>query len=132
MSGTQGTKYSQLPPLLALDGNELVCISVPTGDPTPFVSYYTTTYQIAALLTPGGVGSCSMRQLIAALSFQGQLNNLFDALPADINNQYNIAYWHAYRMTQSDPFITAFLQPTLGYNSAQVEILFALAVTYPV
>jgi hypothetical protein len=72
-----------------------------------------------------------MRQLVAAMAGQGTLVAVYEALPSDITNSYNIAWSHAYYMGITDPFITGFLQPTLGYTTAQMQALFTLALTYP-
>ena len=128
-----GTTLTSLPPALALNGNELVWIYQQTGNPAnPWVGLSTTTGQIAGLVLAGSLGSVSMRQLFAAMAAQGVMVTAFEALPADITNTNSIAWNYAYRMTLSDTFITGFLQPAIGYSTAQMQALFALATTYPV
>lgn len=127
----------QLPPALDLNGGELLWAyqQGPT-QATPWIGVRTTASQIAAFvndtLNLPAAGYVSMRQLIAALANQGNLNAVFDALPSDITNSYNIAWNHAYIMSRADPFSTGFLQPTLGYTTLQMQTLFALAATFPV
>lgn len=131
------TTLDQLPPALALNGGELVWLyqQGPTLA-TPWIGVRCTTAQVAAFtkaaLSLPGSGYVSMRQLIAALASQGNLVSVVGALTSDITNPYNIAYNHAYIVSQSDPFITGFLQPTLSLSGAQVATLFALALTFPV
>lgn len=125
----------ELPLSIVLSGGELVWVYAATGlaEPLPqWVGQQCTTAQIAALAAGVPVtGACTMRQLIAALAADGYLVTLFDALPGDITDQYNIAYWHAARMTIADPFVTLFLQPTLGLSGVQLTALFAQALTFP-
>ena len=141
-----GITYDKTPAALALNGGELIYAyqqvtntglygQGPTGV-TPYTGVTTTPSQIAAFLnavykTPSA-GFVSMRQLLAALAYQASLVAVFDALPSDITNPYNIAYNHAYIVTQADPFITGFVQPTLGLSNTQLAALFALAATFPV
>ena len=128
-----GTTLTSIPPALALNGNELVWIYQQTGNPAnPWVGLSTTTGQIAGLVLAGSLGSVSMRQLFAAMAAQGVMVTAIEALSGDVTNAYNIAWNHAYRMTFSDTFITGFLQPAIGYSTAQMQALFALATTYPV
>lgn len=72
-----------------------------------------------------------MRQLKAALAAQNVIIEVYQALPADIANSYNIAWASASVMTLTDPFVTGFLQPTLGYSTPQLDALFSLALTFP-
>jgi hypothetical protein len=129
-----GTTLDVLPPALALQGNELLLIYQPQPGNllVPYVGLRCTTGQVAELITGIGTINPSMRQLIAALANQGVLVSVFDALPADITNSYNIAYNHAYVMTIGDSFVTGFLQPTLGYSGAQMIALFDLALSFPI
>ena len=128
------TTYDQLPVTLSLAGNEITAIYVPSGLAPPLPQWVTqrcTTAQIAQLVSGSAGSSVTMRQLLAALAADSLLVTLFEAVPADITNQYNIAYWHATKMTLTDPFITGFLQPTLSYSALQVQTLFTLALTFP-
>jgi len=129
-----GTTLTAIPPALALNGSELVWIYQQTGNPVnPWVGLRCTTSQVANLLTVGTLSnSISMRQLFAAMASQGVMVTAFEALPADITDSNNIAWQHAYRMTITDTFITGFLQPAIGYSTAQMQALFALALTFPV
>lgn len=141
-----GITYDQTPAALALNGGELIYAyqqnsntglygQGPTG-PTPWTGVTLTPAQIAAFVAAAyklpSSGYVSMRQLLAALAYQASLVTVFEALPSDITNPYNIAYNHAYIITQSDPFVTGFLQPTLGLTGPQLAALFALATTFPV
>jgi hypothetical protein len=130
-----GTTLDVLPPAVALSGGELVWLYQPGLNPlvTPWIGVRCTTQQIANLLTTtGGFGVCSMRQLFAAMAAAGVMVTAFEALPGDITNSSNIAWNHAYRMIISDPFITGFLQPAIGYTNAQMTALFAAALSYPI
>jgi hypothetical protein len=131
-----GTTLNNLPPAIALSGAELVWLYQPGPNPlvTPWIGVSCTTSQIANLLTTSGGGSstCSMRQLFAAMANQSVLVLAFGSLPGDQTNQYNIAWYHAYRMTITDPFITGFLEPAIGYTGAQMAALFVLAQSFPV
>jgi hypothetical protein len=132
-----GVTLDQLPPALALNGGELVWLyqQGPTIA-TPWIGVQCTASQLAAfanaLYKLPSAGFVSMRQLVAALNAQGNLVTVFEALPSDITNQYNIGWNHAYIITQADPLVTGFIQPTLGYSGAQIATLFALAATFPV
>lgn len=132
-----GQTLDTLPPAIALNGGELMWLyqQGPT-EVTPWVGVRATTGQIAALASEGIVGPvgsiCSMRQLLAAMAFEGVMVLAFNSLPADITNSYNIAWSHAYKMTITDPFVTGFLQPAIGYNNEQMIALFILALTFPV
>lgn len=127
-----GVTLDQLPPAVYLSGNEFVWLYQSANGAAPFVGVRCTTGQIANLLSGGGVGSCSMRQLFAAMAAAGVMVTAFEALPSDINDSSNIAWWHAYRMTLSDVFITGFLQSAIGYNATQMAALFAAALLFPV
>jgi hypothetical protein len=129
-----GTTLDALPPAIALGGNELVLIYQPQPGNllVPYVGLRCTTGQIAGLATSSGVASCSMRQLLAALSANSLLNTAFNALSTDINNYNNLAWNHAYTMTITDAFVTSFLEPTIGYTSVQMAALFAQALTFAV
>jgi len=134
MAGYVGTTLNDLPPVLGLNGTELFFLY--QYDPLlgVWVTYSCTADQIANLSSGsgGGSGVCSMRQLFAAMADEDVLVTAFDQLPSDITNSYNIAWNHAYRMTITDTFITGFLQPAIGYSSAQMAALFVLAATFPV
>lgn len=129
------TPYSQMPIAVALNGTEKICLSLPQDAPLPpFLTETCTVDQLAQFI--GGsivpVGSISMRQIFAALADLGVMYSpLFIALPASIADSYNIAWYHASIMTQTDPFITGFVAPTLGYGPVQIAALFALAATFP-
>lgn len=125
--------FSQMQIALALAGNELVCISVPTGEPVPFVTRTTTTQQIAAIFNGVGVVTPSMRQLKAALNAQGLLLSVNNTVPADLTNADYIAWFSAFRMAITDPFVTGFLmQPPLNFTQDEINVLFALALEFPV
>ena len=127
-----GVTFNAGPPALALNGNELL-IAYQTGPDiaTPWVGVSVTSQQIAGLFTSIGVASPSWRQLLAAMASQGVLYAVAEAVPSDITNSYNIAWNHAYTMPITDPFVSGFLKPTLGYNNAQMTALYALALTFP-
>jgi hypothetical protein len=132
-----GTTLDQLPPALALNGGELFWIyqAGPT-EATPWIGLRCSTAQIAQLvadLIGAGLSSTAitMRQLIAAMAAEDTLVGVYESLPSDLTNSYNIAWSHAYIITISDPFIVGFLQPTLGYSSAQMQALFAAAAAFP-
>ena len=133
------TPFSQMPIATAINGTEILCASLPQPfSIPPFLTETLTVAQLAAyiaLLINGGhivpIGYVSMRQLKAALAFQNELVPLFDNLPGDMNNEYNITWWSGSIINATDIFITGFLQPTLGYSNAQVVTLLALAQTYP-
>lgn len=130
-----GVTLDQLSPALGFNGNELFWIyqQGPT-EATPWIGIHCTLSQIASWVgnpTLNTLG-CSMRQLVAALANQDVLIEVFDALPSDITNAYNIAWTHGSVMNIADPFSVGFLQPTLGYTTLQMELLYALAITFPV
>ena len=126
-------KYSQMAPAIALAGNEIVCISVPqTFGPVPYVTMTTTVAQIANIYNGFTTVTVSTRQLLAAMASDGVLYTAFDTLPPDPANSYNIAWWHSFRLAINDPFVTGFIQPAIGYTTAQMQALFALAATFPV
>ena len=128
-----GTTLDQLTPAISLNGSELVWIyQQGPNESTPWIGLRCTTFQIADLINGSNAQSCSMRQLLAAMANNGVLVTAYEALPADLNNSYNIAWNHAYRMAITDPFITGFLEPAIGYNATQMAALFALAQTFPV
>jgi|SRR6185437_3207801 len=132
-----GTTLDELPVALALNGGELVWLyqQGPT-EATPWIGVRSTTSQIATFinytLNLPSSGYISMRQLVAALADQGVLVSVTEALTSDITNSYNIAWTHGYITSLSDPFITGFLQPTLGYSTPQMQNLFNLARNFPV
>ena len=88
-------------------------------------------FNTAAAVPIYATGTPTMRQLIAAMGSQAVLVSVQNAVPADITNAYNIAWTHAVYMPLTDPFVTGFLQPTLGYSGAQMTTLYALALTFP-
>jgi hypothetical protein len=127
-----GVTLDQIPPATSLAGGELIWIYQPGGSQaTPWVGKSMTTNQLAGFIKGTGFTSPTMRQLCAAMASQGTLVGVFNALPSDITNSYNIAWWHAYYMNIGDPFVTGFLQPTLGYTGAQMQALFTFALTFP-
>ena len=130
-----GTTLDKIPPALGLNGSELFWAYQPGPTPvTPWIGVSVTPGQLTQYLKYGPsvpYVATTMCQLLAALSTQGVLVTLFDALPSDITNPYNIAYNHANYITIGDPFITGFLQPTLGYSQADVYNLFNLAAAVP-
>ena len=130
MAGVVGTTLNNLPPVLALNGSELFFLYQYDPAISTWITYSCTAEQ---LFNGGfdGASVCSMRQLFAAMADQDVMLTAFDQLPADITNTYNIAWTHGYRMTITDPFITGFLQPAIGYSDAQMVALFALALTFP-
>lgn len=127
------TTLNDLPPVPALNGGEL-CFIYQFWTPTQeWITYSCTTAQIAGLFEGGGgVATCSMRQLFAAMASEDLMITAFEQLPADITDTYNIAWNYAFRMTLADPFITGFLQPALSFTSGQMAALFVLALTFPV
>jgi hypothetical protein len=133
MSSTDPTTLSQLPQVFNLSGNELFLLSQPQSNPqpVPWVSYAITTQDLKNFILYNTGQSVSMRQLKLACQAQGVLLTLFAALPADVTSQYNIAWNNAVQVNALDPFITGFLQPTLGYSGAQVTALLLLASGYP-
>lgn len=88
-------------------------------------------FGLANGITFGTGNNVTMRQLVAALGAQSQLVGVYEALPSDLTNSFNIAWYHGYAMTLNDPFTTGFLQPTLGYSGPQMAALFALALSFP-
>ena len=132
-----GVTLDQLPPALGLTGGELVWLYQQGPDQvTPWIGVRATVAQLAAYIINNqglaGTGYASIRQLAAALASQENLVTMLDALTSDVTNQYNIAWSHASTISTTDPFVTGFLQPTLGLNNAQVLALFTLANTFPV
>lgn len=89
-----------------------------------------TLFALANAIPQYIAGTATMRQLIAAMASESTLVPVFDAVPSDITNAYNIAWNHANYMPITDPFITGFLQPTLGYNSSQMTTFYAYALTF--
>ena len=131
MTNYVGTTLNDLPPVLGLNGSELLFLYQYDSLTSTWITYQCTSEQLANLFNGGGSGQCSMRQLFAAMADQGVLFSTSEAVPSDITNSYNIAWNKAYIMSINDPFITGFLQPTLSYSSLQMAELFALAQTYP-
>jgi len=131
------TTFSQLPQIGALSGNELFMLSQPQTPPifpaVPWVSYAVSA-QVIKNFAQGipSTSQVSMRQLKEALAAQSVIIEVYQALPADIANTYNIAWASAANMSLTDPFTLGFLQPTLGYTGAQMQALWLLALTYPV
>ena len=123
----------QLPPAIFLSGNELIWLyQVGPTDATPWIGVNCTVGDLAGYIQNGGFSSQpTMRQLLAAMASQNTLVGVAQAVPSDITNSYNIAWNHAFRMSLSDPFITGFLEPTLGYSQSQMQALFTLALTFP-
>jgi len=104
----------------------------PIAPAVPWVSYAVTAQVIKNFAQ--GIPSTSqvtMRQLKQALAAQTVIIEVYQALPADISNTYNIAWASAANMSLTDPFTINFLQPTLGYSAAQMQALFLLALTFP-
>ena len=127
-----GTTLDELPSATSLSGQELLWVYQPTGNSqAPWVGLSCTSSQLATLPPVGGT-TVSMRQLFAAMAADDVLVTAFEALSGDITNAYNIAWSHAYIMTIGDPFVTSFLMPAIGYNTAQMQALFAFALTFPV
>ena len=93
---------------------------------------FASTFALGGPLALPPSGSVSMRQLVAALGAQSVLVTANAGLPADISSPYNIAWNHAYLMASNSTFVTAWLQPTIGYTNLQITALFALAATFPV
>lgn len=131
MTNYVGTTLNSLPPVLGLNGTELCFIYQFDSMTGTWITYRCTTGQIAQLAYGLGPGSCSMRQLFAAMASQGVMYQAFELLPADVTNTYNIAWNHAFVINIVDPFIQDFLQPALGYSNSQMVSLFALAQTFP-
>lgn len=127
-----GVTLNEIPVAVALNGNELLWAYQQGNNVTPWVGVSVTSGQLASLISGIGTTTPSMRQLFAAMANQGVMYSTFIQLPGDMTNSYNIAWNHAYRMAITDPFVTGFLQPALGYSSAQMAALFALALTFPV
>jgi hypothetical protein len=126
-----GVTLDKLPPALGLNGTELVWLYQEGGNSVvPWVGVQCTTAQLAEFATSAAkvpYSFTTMRQLITVLGQLGLLIDVFNALPGDITDQYNIAWNHAPYMSASDPFVTGFLQPTLGFSDAQILGLFALS-----
>lgn len=131
MAGYVGTTLNDLPPVLGLNGTELFFLYQYDSLISQWITYSCTASQLFDGGT-SGASTCSMRQLFAAMADEDVLVDAFDQLSSDITNTYNIAWNHAYRMTITDPFITGFLQPALGYSDVQMIALFVLALTFPV
>lgn len=124
------TPFSEMPRAIALNGSELVCLSLYRPDMVPL--WLTEVIPISDLgfFIANNLGT-SMRQIKAALADQGNLYALFMGISSDPTDSFNIAWTTASRMTPTDPFITGCLQPVLGYSDADVVVLFALAATFP-
>ena len=123
-----GTTLDKIPPALGLNGTELMWAYQPgPTSVTPWIGVSVTPALLAQYLRYG-----PSAPYVATTMRQGQLVNLFDALPSDVTNSYNIAYNHASNITINDPFITGFLQPTLGYTQADVNNLFNTAAAVPI
>ena len=132
-----GEAFYNLPPALALNGGELlVAYQQGPNQATPWIGVQFTASQFSAFISEAlqKPSACyvSMRQLASALASRSVLVELVQALSSDITNTYNIAWTHGYIITAADPFISGFLQPTLGYSGSDVATLFALAATFPV
>lgn len=123
-----GTTLDTIPPALGLNGGELFWIyqQGPT-EATPWIGLSCTAAQIAQFAAGLAQPATTMRQLLSALSIQGVLIEVFDALPSDLTNTYNICWYHGATVSLGDVFVTGFLQPTLGYTNAQMQALFVLA-----
>lgn len=125
------TPYSEMPRAIALNGTELVCLSLYRPDMIPlWLTEVIPISELGDFFNVGNLGT-SMRQIKAALAFQGTMYQLFMGISSDPTDTFNIAWTTASRMTTTDPFITGCLQPVLGYTDADVITLFALAATFP-
>ena len=132
MTNYVGTTLNNLPPVLYLNGAELCFIYQYDTLTSTWITYSCTTSQLSEISGGGGgFGTCSMRQLFAAMAQENVLYEAFEALPSDVTNTYNIAWNHAFRMTIGDPFVVDFLQPAISYTTPQMANLFALALTFP-
>lgn len=130
-----GTTIDKTPPVLGLNGAEILWAyqQGPTAE-TPWIGVHITPKQLADYLNYGPSApfvASTMRQLIQAMSTLGVLVTVFDSLPSDITDPYNIMWAHGNYVTIGDPFVTGFLQPTLGYSPAQMRVLFQLAAAAP-
>lgn len=128
-----GVTLDQLPPTLDLIGTELFWIyqQGPT-EATPWIGMRCTLQQLSTwFANPAGVLGCTMRQLAATLAANDLLVGVLEALTSDVTNQYNIAWTHATVMNATDPFSTGFLQPTLGYTTAQMQELYISGLAFP-
>ena len=126
------TTYSEMPQLIVLGGGELVCLSQPGTTPTPWITGTITLSELASFIISGGFATApTMRQLFAAMAADNVMVIAFEQLPSDITSSYNIAWNSAFRMPITDPFVTGFLQPALGYSPSQMTALFAQALTFP-
>lgn len=128
-----GVPLDQLPPTVSLNGNELFFIyqQGPT-QATPWIGQRVSLSQLSTWFSNPYVSfGCTMRQLAAALSSQGNLTTVVNAIPPDVNNPSNIAWVHGTMMSASDSFSTDFLQPVLGYTNDQMNALYELGLSFP-
>jgi hypothetical protein len=126
------TAFSNLPTVIALNGNELVCVSQYNALLETWTSYACTTEQISALFNGIPTGTPSMRQIKASMEAQGVLVDVSQAVPGDITDSNFIAWNSAFRMAQNDPFVTNFLLGENILTQTQVTTIWADAPNYPV
>jgi hypothetical protein len=126
------TAFSNLPTVIALNGNELVCVSQYNALLETWTSYACTTEQISALFNGIPTGTPSIRQIKASMEAQGVLVDVSQAVPGDITDPNFIAWNSAFRMAQNDPFVTNFLLGENILTQTQVTTIWADAPNYPV
>ena len=125
------TAFSGLSVAVALAGNEIVAISVPTGnDQAPFVSMRTTVSAIANYWLSVNETTVTRRQLYSALAAAGEMTTVYQAVNADPNSQNWVDFSTSFTVNITSG-LALFIQTTLGYSDAQMTALFVSALSYP-
>jgi hypothetical protein len=86
-------------------------------------------YLSSVVSTPTPVGVVTARQWQTALASQSKLDTIREAIPADVNDPIAIQ-WFACGYVKPPPatdVLWNFTQTTLGYNDAQMLVLYSLA-----
>lgn len=125
------TAFSGLSVAIVLQGNEIVPLSVPTGnDQAPYVSMRTTVSAIANYWLNLNDATVTRRQLYSALAAAGVMATVYQAVSADPNSQNWVDFFTSFTVTL-DSSLALFIQTTLGYSDAQMAALFVSALSYP-
>lgn len=115
-----------LPQAIALNGSEPI-EAVQAGQSVRINPQLLAAY--AATIYPGANSSATGWQLQMALVNQGQYYNVQSAIPADPTNFLTIE-WATGAPIAINSRLYIFIQSTLGYSTAQMTTLIALAQTF--
>lgn len=76
-------------------------------------------------------GLVTVGQFKRALNFNGLMQSVSDAIPADVTNAVNMQWFNGISIYKADPLYN-FVQVTLGYTDAQMAALLSFAATQQV